>query len=176
MAHAVFRDQVSKLPPAQRSLIGTIDSAGTGAYHIADQPDYRTMETLSRHGINDFEHGARQIERKDFSTFDYVLGMDGMNLNDLRRSQQRTLDKDETAKRAQVSLFGKFGGQVKSGGKTRSRKDRLERGAGDGEEVIDPYYGGDEAFEEVYEQSARFSKALITEILAQRKDDGVIAE
>ncbi|KKY21618.1 putative low molecular weight phosphotyrosine protein phosphatase [Phaeomoniella chlamydospora] len=165
MAHGVFLHHLSSLPPSQRSRFGVIDSCGTGAYHTHEPPDYRTMSVLESHEITGFEHGARKIRTRDFEEFDYILGMDGMNLSDLRRLEQRRGLVEGDTQRAKVSLFGKFGGKQSNG---RGRRGADGGQDWDGEEVIDPYYGGDEGFEEVFEQVDRFSKAFIQEVL---KDD-----
>jgi low molecular weight phosphotyrosine protein phosphatase len=58
MAEGIFRSIISK-PPYQ-ALIKEVDSCGTGAYHIGDSPDSRTMSTLEDHGITDYVHAARK--------------------------------------------------------------------------------------------------------------------
>ena len=141
MGHAVMQDMESKLPNSAPSVI--VDSAGTGGYHIGSPPDPRTMDTLRRHGINNFDHGAREVHSDDFSCFDYIMAMDSENLDDLLYEQQRIKAKARGkggAKEAKVMLFGDFGGRGK-------------------EEIDDPYYGrGDKGFDVAYEQCVRFSK------------------
>lgn len=136
MAEGVFRSLAASHPSIAR-----IDSAGTGAYHAGDNPDPRTMSVLRAHGIKDYKHKARKVRvPADFEEFDYVLGMDGMNVEDLRDMARRKGVGSE-----RVRLFGEFG----------------RRGM---EEVGDPYYGGGEGFDIAYEQVTRFSKGLLKEI------------
>ncbi|RMJ21953.1 hypothetical protein PHISP_07185, partial [Aspergillus sp. HF37] len=78
MSEGVFRGMAASHP-----LINEIDSAGTGAYHAGDSPDPRTMSTLRRHGISDYDHAARIVTKEDFLDFDYLLAMDKYNLRDL---------------------------------------------------------------------------------------------
>lgn len=59
MAEGVFQS-VTKKPP-YKDLIRKVDSCGTGAYHVGDEPDERTMETLKQHGITDYDHAARKV-------------------------------------------------------------------------------------------------------------------
>ncbi len=80
--------------------------------------------------------------------------MDRSNLRDIQRLQQRHLQgrKGSTAigssgSKAKVCLFGDF-----------------VSGSGEGEEVDDPYYGGQEGFDATYEQCVRFSKGFLKEI------------
>jgi low molecular weight phosphotyrosine protein phosphatase len=156
MAEAVFRSVAENNPS-----IGSIDSAGTGAYHELDPPDPRTMAILRKHQIVDYNHAARKVTRDDFREFDYVLAMDKYNLQDLLRVRDSVISgrggKRHTAdsgtagnKVADVRLFGDFadpkGVHAKVGG---------------GEQVQDPYYGAHDGFEEVYQQVVRFSKGFL---------------
>lgn len=126
--------------------IGEVDSAGTGAYHTNEPPDDRTMETLEKHGIVGYDHGARKVEKEDLNNFDYIFAMDRHNLQSLQR-MQRIAEQKQGAVRANVSLFGAYAGKKKA------------------EEVIDPYYGEDDGFEEVYEQVHRFSKNFLKDVV-----------
>ncbi|OXV08893.1 hypothetical protein Egran_03343 [Elaphomyces granulatus] len=179
MAEAVFRSAVTSSPTL---LIGDIDSAGTASYHTPEPPNPRTMSTLHRHGITDYEHAARTVTKEDFRTFDYILAMDGNNLRDLLRARNSvlTIEKKGGSSRAasnvsdysvgpigsssseekiaEVRLFGDFG----PGGTIQSR-------VGGGEEVQDPYYGSAQDYEEVYEQMVRFSKAFLAYLETERK-------
>jgi low molecular weight phosphotyrosine protein phosphatase len=187
MAEGVFR---SLSAPLSTNLIGHIDSSGTGAYHALDPPDYRTMSTLRDHGITNYEHSARMITKEDFKKFDYILAMDKYNLRDLLRLRDSVVaaqsgsgaraggkkgtraataaalsaagdEDDETSKPqiAEVRLFGDF----RSDGTVDTR-------VGGGEEVQDPYYGGTNGFEEVYEQVTRFSKGFLAYLEKKRRE------
>jgi low molecular weight phosphotyrosine protein phosphatase len=144
MAEGVFQSLALPAHP----LIHTIDSCGTGAYHIGDSPDSRTMSTLRSHGITSYRHSARKFSpSKDFERFEYILAMDDDNLEDLNRLREREVKKkggEEGVGR--VMLFGEFGG------KRRGTK---------GEEVQDPYYGADDGFTVAYEQSVKFGKVFL---------------
>ena len=141
MAEGVFRSMTKSNP-----RIGEVDSAGTGAYHILDPPDSRTMQTLRKNGISDYDHAARKVENEDFEKFDYIFAMDGHNLRDLQRTQTRLESKGKKT-RAQVLLFGTFVGKSKP------------------QEVADPYYGANDGFGEVYEQVHRFSKGFLKDVV-----------
>lgn len=147
MAEGVFRSLTRSHPH-----IGEVDSAGTGAYHTLDPPDDRTMNTLRRHGIRDYNHGARQVQQQDFHRFEYIFAMDTHNLRDLQRLQRRVETKGPKTK-ASVMLFGEFGGNQRP------------------EEVIDPYYGADNGFETVFEQVHRFSKNFLDGVVAKQVRD-----
>ena len=98
------------------------------------------MSVLKSHGITDYKHKARKVRvPQDFEEFDYVLAMDGMNMQDLKSMVKR---KGCDQGKAKLSLFGDFGGRK-------------------GEEVQDPYYGGGKGFEVAFEQLERFGKGLL---------------
>jgi low molecular weight phosphotyrosine protein phosphatase len=59
MGEGVFRSLIVKLQ--HHELIDRIDSCGTGAYHVGNDPDSRTMSTLKGHGITDYVHSARKV-------------------------------------------------------------------------------------------------------------------
>ena len=63
----------------------TLDSAGTGGWHVGDPP-YRPMqEAAARRGIALGDLRARQFSRADFTDFDLIVAMDGQNKADIER-------------------------------------------------------------------------------------------
>lgn len=48
MAEAVFQNQVRQRSEAVQGKIVKIDSCGTGAYHVGDDPDERTVQTCKK--------------------------------------------------------------------------------------------------------------------------------
>ena len=62
----------------------TVESAGTGDYHIGEGAHPSTMAEAGRRGIT-IEHSARQFTVADFDRFDLVVAMDGANRRDLLR-------------------------------------------------------------------------------------------
>ncbi len=81
MAEAIFKDMVEK-----EGLAGeiTVDSVGTGSWHVGANAHRGTLQVLRTHGI-DFAHRARQIDRSDLENADYLIAMDRSNLDDIRR-------------------------------------------------------------------------------------------
>lgn len=153
MAEAVFLDNVAKLDDASRSQIGHIDSCGTGAYHARAPPDPRTTQVLKKHGISSYQHSARKIKTSDFEDFDYLLGMDAENLEDLQEMRDRLVKRRQSETGiGKVMLFGHFGGKKKD------------------EEVVDPYYGYDNGFDLAFEQMQRFSKGFLEHL--QKESSG----
>ena len=62
----------------------TVDSAGTGGYHIGELPDSRMRVHARKRGM-ELVHHCRQVTTEDFEDFDLIIGMDSMNLTNLRR-------------------------------------------------------------------------------------------
>lgn len=113
-----------------------VDSAGTAAYHLGKAPDPRTREAARQRGYQLDELRARQVAVDDFYRFDYILAMDAQNLTDLEA--MRPADS-----RARLSLF----------------LDLLA--APPRRDVPDPYYGGEQGFEQVLDLCEAASDALL---------------
>jgi protein-tyrosine phosphatase len=62
----------------------TVDSAGTGDWHVGQGMNRGALAALARRGYNGSEHRARQFEPAWFGSRDLVLAMDTSNLADLR--------------------------------------------------------------------------------------------
>ncbi|MEN3975160.1 low molecular weight protein-tyrosine-phosphatase [Emcibacter sp. SYSU 3D8] len=82
MAEGMFRDMVVK---AGLKEVIAIDSAGTGDWHIGEQPDRRAITTAAKRGIDITGLRARQVHEKDFVEFDHILVMDRSNLAAVQR-------------------------------------------------------------------------------------------
>jgi protein-tyrosine phosphatase len=113
----------SKLPAGKF----TVDSAGTGNWHAGQQPDKRSVITAKNRGLDISCQKARQIKQSDFTEFDHIYVMDTSNLRDVTR-----LAPNDTAK-AKVKLM------------------MDEVFPGEKIDVPDPYYGGPEGFDNVYD-------------------------
>jgi len=118
----------------------SIDSAGTHAYHIGESPDSRSQSTALSRGVNLSAQRARKAVAEDFERFDYVIAMDRSNYEDLKNlASGSNLTK--------LHLFMSFA------------KDW------DNDEVPDPYYGGANGFEEVFDMVQSASEGLLEHIL-----------
>ncbi|XEC92562.1 low molecular weight protein-tyrosine-phosphatase [Paenibacillus tarimensis] len=82
MAEAVFRSLVEK-----EGLSGTIsvDSAGTGDWHIGKPPHEGTRKILDRYGVAHAGMRARQVRERDYEDFTYIICMDSQNMEDVKR-------------------------------------------------------------------------------------------
>lgn len=61
-----------------------IDSAGTGGWHVGEQPDRRMRIHARQRGI-ELNHRCRKVTPADFDEFDLIIPMDSSNEQNLRR-------------------------------------------------------------------------------------------
>ena len=130
----------------------TVDSAGTGDWHLGHQMDARAAAELSRRGYDGSAHRARQVAPSWLADRDLILAMDRLNLADLRRMATRA-----RAGTDRIWLFGEAGGLP-------------PRDAG-GLDIPDPYGGGSSDFSTVLdliEEAARHIAVRLTGLLAGR--------
>ena len=134
-AHALFREAVNAAELGDEIVI---DSAGTHAYHIGNPPDARSTATALAHDIDMTDLRARQVCEADFEQFDYVVAMDRGNLSLLDASCPPSAQH-------RLSLM-------------------LDWAEGWGDEVPDPYYGGDEGFVRVFHMLNEASRGLLAHL------------
>src|SRR4030066_2348232 len=70
-----------------------IDSAGTGAYHIAEKPDNRSIAIAKINGIDITNQQARKFLVEDFDEFDLIYVMDQENYRDVIAMARNINDK-----------------------------------------------------------------------------------
>lgn len=84
----ICRSPLAKLAftlEAERAgLAVTVDSAGTGDWHVGRPPDPRARAEARRHGHSIDHYRARQVTADDFNRFDHIIALDWQNLADLR--------------------------------------------------------------------------------------------
>lgn len=122
-AEGVFTKLVEDKGTRDRFII---DSAGTHAYHVGEQPDTRAQQTAKQRGIDLSFIRGRKFARSDFEEFDYILAMDKDNYQILVGAcPVGYLDK--------VKMFLDYA-------PNREESD-----------VPDPYYGGQNGFNHVFD-------------------------
>lgn len=104
-----------------------VDSAGTGGWHSGELPDKRSIETAKNKGLDITNQRARQFKTSDFDTFDHIYVMDMSNYKNVLSLSQNEVQKSKV-KLILNELF-----------------------PNENVEVPDPYYGGQNGFEQVYE-------------------------
>jgi protein-tyrosine phosphatase len=139
MAEGVFKHRVSEAGLSDHIMS---DSAGTHDYHVGEPPDARAQRAVERRGYDISGLRARQVTRRDFREFDYVLAMDEMNFRLLA-----SLCPQEHAHK--LKLFMEF------------QADAAMR------EVPDPYYGGVQGFETVLDMVDAAAQGLLSHLRQQ---------
>ena len=76
---------IMKKKVEEKNLSWSVDSAGTGSWHIGDLPDSRSISTAHNYGIDITDQRARQFKPADLDSFDLVLAMDSSNYRDIVR-------------------------------------------------------------------------------------------
>ena len=104
-----------------------IDSAGTGNYHIGQQPDERSIKTAKEHHIDITQQRGRQFEVSDFDRFDLIYVMDNSNYEDVLSLARNDKDKKKVHLILEEVL------------------------PNENCDVPDPYTGGIDGFKRVYE-------------------------
>ena len=61
----------------------TVDSAGTGSWHIGQSPDERSVAVAKKNGLDISNQKGRQFSSADFDTFDYIFVMDNSNYDNV---------------------------------------------------------------------------------------------
>lgn len=123
LAEAIFNHKVEEMGLSRQFKS---DSAGTSDFHIGELPDERTIKCAQKNGLK-MNHRGRQVNRTDFRDFDYILAMDDNNFRNLNNLKVRYKFPDK-----EIFLMRDFvAGE-------------------EGLPVPDPYYGGEEGFDEIY--------------------------
>ncbi|QAY87523.1 low molecular weight protein-tyrosine-phosphatase [Pseudomonas arsenicoxydans] len=115
-----------------------VASAGTGDWHVGKAPDKRSQAAAKLRGYDLSAQRAQQVTRADFAAYDLILAMDNSNLRHLKALQP-------AKGKAELDLF-------------------LRRYQSEFDEVPDPYYDGDQGFEQVLDLIERASDLLVIEL------------
>lgn len=122
-----------------------VDSAGTHAYHVGDQPDGRAIQEARLRDLDLTRQRARRVADDDFEQFDYILAMDSVNMEALRvRCPKALLYK--------LHLLLEFA-EVQN------------------KDVPDPYYGGANGFGVVLDLVESGSRGFLTFLQARSRVD-----
>ncbi|HXV32161.1 MAG TPA: low molecular weight protein-tyrosine-phosphatase [Sinorhizobium sp.] len=134
LAEGVMRDLARRTGHGEAI---SVDSAGTGAWHVGDPPDRRSTAVAKAYGIDIADLRGRQIAAADFGAFDLILGMDRSNVRDLRALMPAAAHK--------VHLFMNY---------AMDRDD----------DVPDPYYESADAFEALYQMLEAGCSSLLAKL------------
>lgn len=134
-AEGVLRQKLQRAGLADNVQVA---SAGTGDWHVGKPPDARSRHAALARGYDLSAQRAQQVSAEDFHRYDLILAMDHANLRDLKALRP-------AGARAELDLF-------------------LRRYAGTLDEVPDPYYDGEQGFEQVLDLIELASDRLLNEV------------
>lgn len=147
MAEFVLKDMIKKENshrPAGRALPECfVASAATSTEEIGNPVHRGTRDILRRHGIDTSGKQARQMTKKDYGEYDYLIAMDQWNI----RNMLRITGGDQEKKICRLLDFTDRGG-----------------------DIADPWYTGD--FETTYADVTRGCRALLEHIAALNTENG----
>lgn len=133
-AEGIFRYLVSEAGLAERFAI---DSAGMGTSHGGSPPDANCTEAARTRGV-ELAGASRPFDPRDFGAFEYLVAVDGENLQGLRSAAR---DADE---RLRVHLLRDFDPDGQQGA-----------------EVPDPYQGGPRGFDDMFDMTLAACRGLL---------------
>jgi len=123
-----------------------VDSAGIISWHSGEPADRRMQQHAKKRGYNLTSISRPVNPQVDFEKFDYIIGMDYENMRDLR-----AMDPENKYGHKFYRMTG-FCRNIPA------------------EVVPDPYYGGEEGFENVLDILEDGCKGLLHEIKAEVED------
>lgn len=133
-----------------------VDSAGTGDWHVGEPPDRRAIACARRHGVDIAGLRGRQLQRDDHHGFDWLLCADGSVLREVRRRAPV----DATARSALLLPWAREGAPRMAG-----------ELAGE-DDLVDPYTGVDEDFEQVWQRVDAAARAIVDRLHAASTRSG----
>ena len=132
LAEGILRDRIEKA-----GLDWTVDSAGTGNYHIGEQPHILSIKAALANGIDIRSQQCRQFVREDMVSFDRIYVMDEENYEEVKRISGKSWDE------AKVRLILE------------------ELYPGEKKNVPDPWYGTEKDFHLVFDMLSNACDTIV---------------
>ena len=104
----------------------SVDSAGTANYHVGNSPDKRSIAVARKYGLNISNLKGRQFSVSDYDMFDFIYVMDESNYQNVIKIARN----DQDISKVKMILNEVYPNQ--------------------NYDVPDPYYGGEDGFENIY--------------------------
>jgi protein-tyrosine phosphatase len=123
----------------------TVDSAGTGSWHIGHSPDDRSIAVAKKNKISISNQKGRQFSTTDFDAFDYIYVMDNSNYEDVIQLAKNQQQKEKV----QLILNELFPNEKV--------------------DVPDPYFGLPNGFEIVYNMLDEVCEIIAKKLIAKHK-------
>ena len=131
LAEGIMKNKIE-----EHGLDWSVDSAGTGSWHVGERPDHRSVEVALKYGIDITNQRARQFRASDLQEFDIIFAMDSSNY---RNILQKANSKEEEEK-------------------VRMIMNEVQPGYN--QNVPDPYYDND-GFEQVFQMLNKACERII---------------
>lgn len=132
LAHGLMDKKIK-----ENKLPWEVDSAGTHGFHAEEKPDSRSIQIAQAHKLDISSQRARKIRSTDLENFDLIFCMDAQNYNSVKEMCQ------SEAEKAKVKLI------------------LNELYPGENRIVPDPYYGGEDGFQNVYTMLDKACDAIV---------------
>ncbi len=121
----------------------TVDSAGTGSWHIGRSPDERSIAIAKKNKLDISKQKGRQFTTSDFDTFDYIYVMDNSNYWDV----VQLVDNKEQTEKVQLILNELF--------------------PNENVDVPDPYFGLPNGFNTVFKMLDEACDVIAKKLIAK---------
>lgn len=118
-------------------LNASVDSAGTANFHVGQEPDQRSAKSGLKHGVDISNLRGRQFGVDDFDNFDQIYVMDKSNYGNVVSLARNEDDKNKVEMLLNLNNPDSF------------------------DEVPDPYFGGEQGFENVYQMLNNACEVII---------------
>ena len=132
MAEGALR---ARLREAGLDEVVEVDSVGTGEWHVGQPPDRRAIACAARNNVDIAGLRGRQLSRRDFVAFDYILCAD-------RSTLRQTTALAPAHARERCMLLSSYAGQGEV-------------------EIPDPYTGGTSDFDRAWELADGMARAVV---------------
>ena len=119
------------------ALNASVDSAGTANFHVGQEPDQRSAKSGLKHGVDISHLRGRQFGVDDFDNFDQIYVMDKSNYGNVVSLARNEDDKNKVEMLLNLNNPDSF------------------------DEVPDPYFGGEQGFENVYQMLNNACEVII---------------
>ena len=136
LAEGLLRDKIKS-----SGISIWVDSAGTSGHHVGEAPDRRMQKTALTKGVDLSDLRSRKFKKKDFKKFDLIYVMDASNYKNVIE----LADDESEISKVKYILNEIYPDQNLA--------------------VPDPYYGGSEGFEEVYQLLDQATDKIIKKLV-----------
>lgn len=116
-----------------------VDSSGTSAYHIGEPANSKSQWVANQQGVQ-LHSKARRFDSADLEEFDLILAMDSENFRNISRSDRDGIYSEK------IKMMREFDPQP------------------DDRDVPDPYYGGMDGFQNVFDVLKRSCDELLNRL------------